>query len=515
MKTFLTIVLLCIAYISINAQSLGIIESENPNDIYELFNQKDITVHFYKDDCAIISGDYKNGLQYSLLEENGFDNEYNYFIQYVNEKELLKLKESISDIGEILYMNQTKSILKINKNSISRFKPIKNDALIYVDENEAYIADKYQSKLSSEVSFNNDIASMLNEVDTNNIEATISYLSSYTTRDCFSTDVVNALNWINSTFESYGLNVTSQSLSSYDIPSFNVIATQTGTTIPDEYIVVGGHADSRSSELTAPGADDNASGVAGVLEIARILSNYTFDRTIVYCAFSGEEYGLFGSKYFANDFKNNNKNIIGYVNLDMIGYKHSSQTLHTSLIYPASAQTLANYYKTICSTYLPNFGVIDGTLSSGSSDHASFNSMGYMGIFPFEDVNNYSHYIHSSNDILGLSVNNLELAENLTQAALATVASLANNGYTLSNENNLIDSNYFTIYPNPATTDLNIRFDGQQSIDVELYNILGELVFEKTIEASENINISKLTPGTYFVKLTSEECSTVKKCIIK
>jgi leucyl aminopeptidase len=515
MKTFLTFFLICIAYISINAQSLGIIESENSNDIFELFNQKDITVHFYNDDFAIISGDYKNNLKYSLLEETGFDNEYNYFIQYVNEKELLKLKESISEIGEILYMNQTISILKIKKNSILLFKPIKNDALVYFDKSKAFIADKYQSKLSSKISFNVDIASMLNEVDTNNIEATITYLSSYTTRDCYSTEITNALNWINSNFESYGLNVTTQSLSSYNIPSFNVIATQNGTTIPDEYVVVGGHADSRSFELTAPGADDNASGVAGVLEIARILSNYTFDRTIVYCAFSGEEYGLYGSKYFANKFKTDNKNIIGYVNLDMIGYKHPGQSLHTSLIYPSQAQELANFYKTICSTYLPDFGIIDGVLSSGSSDHASFNEMGYMGIFPFEDINNYSPYIHSSDDILGLSVNSQELAENLTQAALATVASLANNGYSLSNENNLTDSNYFTIYPNPATTELNISFNGYQSTDVELYNILGEPVIKKTIEASETINVSKLTPGTYFIKLTSEKNSAVKKCVIK
>lgn len=522
MKTFLATVLLCIAYISINAQSLGIIESENSNDIYDLFNQQNITVHFYNDDFAIISGDYKNELQYSLLEGNGFDDEYNYFIQYVNEKELSKLKESISGIDKLLFNNQTISILKISKNSTSKFQPIKNDALIYFDNSKAFLTDKNKTQLNLNATYNSDIGEMVNEINGDSIATTISYLSSFTTRDCYSTEVINALNWIGDKFESYGLNVSFQSLETYGIPSFNVIATQAGTggeltdiKTPIEYVVVGGHADSRSNGATAPGADDNASGVAGVLEIARILSKNTYERTIIYCAFSGEEYGLHGSNYFATDFRNRDKNILGYINLDMIGYRYSTQSYHTSLIYPSTAEELANFYKTICSIYTPNLEVIDGVLSGGNSDHASFNNQGYMGIFPFEDVTNYSPYIHTPNDILGVSVNSIEQAKKFTRAALATVASLANNGYTLSVENNLIDSNYFTIYPNPATTDLNINFDGQQSIDVELYNVLGEMVIKKTIETSDNINVSNLTPGAYFVKLTSEKYSTVKKCVIK
>lgn len=518
MNRFLLLLLLCVSYITINAQSLGIIESETHTEIHDLFNNKNITVHFYKDDFAIISGEYKGNLQYSLLEKNGFDNNFKYFIHYTSEAESTKLKKYISDIGDILYNNSQISILKIRKESIKQFKPLKSHALIYFDEKKAFLPDTYKSKFSINVSYNQDIASILEEINTDSIEATISLLSSFTTRDCYSDQVINALNWIDTKFSAYGLSVTTQNLSDYSVPSFNVIATQTGTTNPDEYVVVGGHADSRTSDPydpSAPGADDNASGVAGVLEIARILSQSSFDRTIIYCAFSGEEYGLFGSDYFANQFRNSNKNIIGYVNLDMIGYKDPSQSLHTSLIYPSQAQYLADYYKNICSTYLPDFTVIDGTIVGGDSDHTSFNNAGYMGIFPFEDDQNYSPYIHSNNDILGLSVNCLELAENLTSAALATIASLANSNINLSNNNDLADSDYFKIYPNPATTDLNISVDGQNSIEVEIYNILGKIMIKETITGSDKINVSNLIPGTYFVKLNSEKNSTVKKFIIK
>ena len=62
---------------------------------------------------------------------------------------------------------------------------------------------------------------------------------------------------------------------------------------------------------------------------------------------------------------------------------------------------------------------------------------------------------------------------------------------------------------------MSINFNGQQSIDVEIYNILGEIIYKETVEATEKINVSNFTPGTYFVKLISLDFSTVKKCIIK
>ncbi len=77
------------------------------------------------------------------------------------------------------------------------------------------------------------------------------------------------------------------------------IATLTGTKYPDEFIVLGGHFDSLTWVALEPRADDNASGTSGVIEIARILSQYEFDRAVIFCAFSGKEYGLHGSEAYA------------------------------------------------------------------------------------------------------------------------------------------------------------------------------------------------------------------------
>ena len=104
----------------------------------------------------------------------------------------------------------------------------------------------------------------------------------------------------------------------------NVVAIQKGKTNPNHFILIGGHLDSRISSPTnytddAPGANDDATGVAARIEAARILSQYEFHNSIVYIAFSGEEQGLFGAKGMAQYAQENHWNIIGILNNDMIG----------------------------------------------------------------------------------------------------------------------------------------------------------------------------------------------------
>lgn len=104
----------------------------------------------------------------------------------------------------------------------------------------------------------------------------------------------------------------------------SVIAIQRGTADPNRYVIMSGDIDSRASDVMdassdAPGANDNASGVAGTLEAARVLSKYTFPGSIVYAALSGEEQGLFGGKFLAEEAQREGWRITGVLNNDMIG----------------------------------------------------------------------------------------------------------------------------------------------------------------------------------------------------
>jgi hypothetical protein len=109
-----------------------------------------------------------------------------------------------------------------------------------------------------------------------------------------------------------------------DVTVVNVVAVQRGSLYPNRYIIMSGDIDSRVSDANdavkdSPGANDNASGMAGVLEAARILSKYKFPASIVYTGLSGEEQGLWGGQYMAKMAKEQGWDIIGVLNNDMIG----------------------------------------------------------------------------------------------------------------------------------------------------------------------------------------------------
>lgn len=109
-----------------------------------------------------------------------------------------------------------------------------------------------------------------------------------------------------------------------DVWVVNVVAIQRGRLNPNRMVLMSGDIDSRVSDANnftsdSPGANDNASGMAGTLEAARVLSKYTFDHSIVFAGLSGEEQGLFGGKGLAEYARDRNWEIVGVLNNDMIG----------------------------------------------------------------------------------------------------------------------------------------------------------------------------------------------------
>ena len=189
------------------------------------------------------------------------------------------------------------------------------------------------------------IYEIINSVSSVRIEADITTLANFGTRNTFSDTISNtrgigaARRWIKNEFETISkdcnncLNVFYQkdfvkADGNDRIPQdtwiVNVVAVQKGTKYPNRYIIMSGDIDSRNSDGSdftkdAPGANDNASGMAGAIEAARVLSKYKFENSIVYLGLSGEEQGLFGGKGFAEYAKKNGWEIIGVFNNDMIG----------------------------------------------------------------------------------------------------------------------------------------------------------------------------------------------------
>lgn len=477
MKKISLWILFVLCFTTVFAGDFVMIRVNNTNDLQKLSVNPNLNIHYFNDSFVLATmnhfspqqpNDGKESLDIVLLDSNAFSETETYFIVYCNQEEQAAYIKREQQNGKVLL--QTSQFL-IMKPLNAFLLPSKNDGMVAITNRSAKLPQTMRSYPIVEEE-NPNIRAMINQIVRDSISSTIQHLQDYESRLYNSSGAFQAKDWLKSQYESFGLSVTLQNFSIFGEPSSpNVIAIQQGTLYPDEYVVCGGHYDSFTYEAfynsgVAPGADDNASGCSGILETARILSQFQFERSIIYCAFSGEELGLYGSAAYASYCQNQGMNILGYFNIDMSGYLKVGDSIHIDLIYPTSASQLADFYMNVCHVYFPEMSVEHAFLSGGDSDHTSFNNNGYQGIFPFEDKDNHSPYIHTENDVLGLSVNNLEQAKRFTEANLAAVATLAVlfdttnqcNSVTLSavlQENNTIlswdeveDAISYTIYDN-------------------------------------------------------------------
>ena len=262
------------------------------------------------------------------------------------------------------------------------------------------------------------IRTLMDSVSLDSIKANIEHLSSYHSRRYDSRYIYEVQDWLVSRYKGFGVDTVM--LHDFDVPYFeqgtadNVIAVKWGTKTPEEFVVCGAHYDSWNADgydpdtIRSPGADDNASGVAGILETARILSSYTFDRSVIFANWCAEEIGLVGSAAYAHDCAEQGMDIVAYFNLDMTGYLEEGSDIHVNLMYTTQDSLLGRYVKKFSRIYFPEMRIWQDWLAWGDSDYSSFNRNGYPAIHPFEDVHASSPFIHSRQDVLGLSVNNLD-----------------------------------------------------------------------------------------------------------
>uniref|UniRef100_UPI00359360B3 M28 family peptidase n=1 Tax=Pricia sp. TaxID=2268138 RepID=UPI00359360B3 len=184
------------------------------------------------------------------------------------------------------------------------------------------------------------IYDIIDAVSSERIEADVSKLAGFGTRHTLSDTVSQtrgigaARRWIKKEFEkisvackacldvSYQKNLVKKGDNDRifkDVEVVNVLAIKRGTTYPNRYILMSGDIDSRVSDPNnatsdSPGANDNASGMAGTLEAARVLSKYDFENSIIFVGLSGEEQGLFGGKGLAAHAKEKGWEINGILN---------------------------------------------------------------------------------------------------------------------------------------------------------------------------------------------------------
>lgn len=245
-----------------------------------------------------------------------------------------------------------------------------------------------------------DILAVTQKVDGQRWFQSVADLAGFN-RNSFSPQLTTARSWILGEFAAAGLTTEtflfpmSGSSCSPTVPNTtlgNPIGRKIGITLPDEWLVVGGHYDSRNSvrcDGTAqpqPGANDNASGCAGVIELARVFQNVRTDRSILFMCFAGEEQGLQGSREYVNVLLNSGDiaKVKHMINLDMIGHA-IDDTLSARVETTSAHSALLGQYADVAATYAPELNLIVSAATQGYSDHWYFLQRGVPSVFTWEN----------------------------------------------------------------------------------------------------------------------------------
>ena len=506
-KTVLLLLALCITSMMF-ADNFVMINVKDQQNLKELFNKNDVKIHYYNDNFVLATSANLDD-DMILLDEKSFEDNELYYIVYCEKENQQNYVER--ENVEVLFSNNDLLIVKFLGAEI---KPAKNDGMVAIYNKTARLA---QARRDFPTVTEEDALTrtLMEKVSIENLTATVQHLQDYGRRQYNTSQAYEAGQWIYDQFDNLGLDVE-QFEFKYGVneSSPNIIATQWGTKYPNKYIVCGSHYDSERSGhggQEAPGADDNATGVATVLETARILSEYTFECSIIYCAFSAEEIGLVGSEAYASFCAEMGYEIVAYFNNDMNGYLHPGNEIHVDLIYPDNVETLGNYYMNVANVYFPEMEVRHIEFTKGDSDHTSFNNNGFMGIYPFEDKDNSSPYIHTLEDVIGISVNSFEQSQRFTQMNLACLVTLAGLSTESVMEN---EYSYVNIFPNPVKNTLTLSTETEGVKEVKIVNALGQTVNEFSFETSTTISTKDLNDGVYFVKVLGDNPMT-KKIVVR
>ena len=417
-KLLLTLIVLAMSMVTM-AGHFVMLPYSGRAELEKHFSDPNLMVHFYTDSEVFATVERFDTGKMVMIDETAFSDNGCYTLVYCPKAQQKQY--------DALYATQDYVVVR------GSAKPYKNDGALAIFNKKASLPCLTRDfpQVTEE---NPTIREMLNQVDMDSLEATVQHLQDYGHRLWNSDNAFAASNWIASRMQALGLEVEQQPFyastwSGSGNAAPNVIGIQRGTKYPDTYVVCGSHFDSFSWEAysggLAPGADDNATGVASVLESARIMTQYEFEYSIIYCAYGCEEMGLYGSEAYASRCQEQGMDIIGYFNNDMNGYLYGDQ-IHIDCIYPNAVEPIGAYYRNVGSVYYPELPIRHVNFNEGDSDHTSFNNHGYMGIYPFEDYQHYSPYIHTPNDMIGNSVNSFEMSQQYCQMNIACLAEIAN-----------------------------------------------------------------------------------------
>lgn len=328
-----------------------------------------------------------------------------------------------------------------------------------------------------------------------------------------------AADFIFQTLNNFGLPTYSQQ---YDSSGRNVYSVQAGTIYPEKMFIICAHYDDKPIQPPAPGADDNAGGVAAVLEAARILSRILAPYTTIYALWDEEEIGKFGSEYYAQQAKLAGDDILGVVNLDLLGWDGNNDGLveiHTRPI--ASSVHLADLIYSLENYFDLGLSPVFYNPGTSSSDNANFWYRGYTAVVlthaydsAYPSGEDWYPFYHSHDDRIANF--NLPYFHALSKLAVATIAHLAFYNIVsiplpveLSSFSAQVHDNSAILEWSTETENNNYGFEVQRSSNGILFTKIGFVSGNTTSSGQKHYEFvdQGLTTGTYYYRLEQIDLS--------
>ncbi len=465
----------------------------------------------YQDQLVLL-----NQKNFTVVDSSYFENKY-YLVRPEKAEEL-------TGFGEIVFSHKDDYVIKVNTSgeqqlwkSGFRLKRLGNIIKIRP------LPEKKESS-SFFIGKNPQIVDMLAQVDSLNYLGYIRRLQNFKTRYSTTDSCQKAAEYLWSVYDSFGLAPVYQKFMEEYAYAPNVIATKTGVTEPEVQVIVCGHFDAACSggfdpDTIAPGADDNASGAAAAVELARICKEYQFERTLKFIDFAGEEQGLYGSTAYAESVAWKGDSILAVFNLDMIGYVDGPESL--KVYGDSSSQGLVDTFITYAQTYVPDLKTEYEIGYFPFSDHASFEYQGYDAILGIERWSNI--YYHSPGDTIGGGFNSLSFATKVLKAVLAAAASLAKPipGAVAEGQSLPEFGPSVRIEPNPNSGKFFLQYvlPKPGKVNIEIYNAAGQRivkVFRGEVNGGSNrlaCDAHPLPAGVYFLTIKGDGFSLTRRFV--
>lgn len=290
------------------------------------------------------------------------------------------------------------------------------------------------------------------------------------------------------------------SVQEFNTTGKNVVATQIGQTNPNAIYMITAHYDSVAEYC----ADDNATGVSAVLEIARILSQQCTDNTIIYALWDEEEIGLLGSKYYAQQAADTSNgqtrdNILGVINMDMIGYDGDAPGTEGDNDFDIDVRDVANSVSikddllTILDTYTFDLNVTVVNPGTMASDHASFWNQNYSAVLVGESwsTDDVTPHYHTADDrAVDLDFQYMTEITKLVAAYITTKAGLMDLDNTVTTSSSHLSAN-------------------ETSGTYQWYNC----DTDTAISGATNQTFMPDTSGNYAVEVSNGSCTELSSCI--